>query len=100
MMKKEELKQEHAQLKERLARLVDEISSEEYYSLPDEEKALMTQQRTGMEMYLNSLSLRLWGGTGDCSYPSSLAWLLMSSMLMPSMSSQKTFPVPSGSEQS
>lgn len=91
------MKQEHAQLKERLARLVDVISSEEYYAMPDDEKALLTQQRAGMEMYLNALSLRLWGNTGDSMAPSSLAWLLMSSMLMPSLNAPKPFPAPAES---
>lgn len=84
---REKLEQEHAQLKERLAELVDFINSEEYYKQSDEEKVLISTQRSGMEMYLNALSVRLWGGNniGNPS-ASSLLPLLMSTMLMPSFS--------------
>lgn len=86
-MNREELKQEHAQLKERLAELVDFISSEEYYKLCDGEKQLIATQRTGMEMYLNALSVRLWGDTHSCNaMSSSLMSLMLSSMFLPSFS--------------
>lgn len=86
-MNKEKLEIEHAQLKERLAELTDFINSKEYYEQSENEKHLIATQRTGMEMYLNSLSLRLWGNdkTGNMS-SSSLLPLLMSTMLMPSFS--------------
>lgn len=86
-MEKEKLEQEHAQLKERLAELVDFINSEEYYKQEDVEKQLLATQRSGMEMYLNSLSLRLWGRNECNSSMSSMLPLLMSTMLMPSFSS-------------
>lgn len=91
-MNKEKLEIEHAQLKERLAELTDFINSKEYYEQSENEKHLIATQRTGMEMYLNSLSLRLWGNDkmGNMS-SSSLLPLLMSTMLMPSFSS----PTPS-----
>lgn len=84
-MNKEKLEIEHAQLKERLAELTDFINSKEYYEQSENEKHLIATQRTGMEMYLNSLSLRLWGNdkTGNMS-SSSLLPLLMSTILMPS----------------
>lgn len=86
-MEKEKLEQEHAQLKERLAELVDFINSEEFYKQDDVDKQLIATQRSGMEMYLNALSLRLWG-RNDCNPSmSSMLPLLMSTMLMPSFSS-------------
>ena len=86
-MEKENLKQEHAQLKERLAELVDFINSEENYKQNEVEKQLIATQRSGMEMYLNALSLRLWGKNECNPSISSMLPLLMSTMLMPSFSS-------------
>lgn len=87
-MDKERLEQEHAQLKERLAELVDFINSEDYYMLNDVEKQLIATQRSGMEMYLNALSIRLWGNN-QIGNPlsSSMIGLLMSSMMLPSVNS-------------
>ena len=79
--------EEHAQLKERLAELVDFINSEKYYKQDDVEKQLIATQRSGMEMYLNALSLRLWGKNECNPSMSSILPLLMSTMLMPSFSS-------------
>ena len=59
-MEREKLEQEHVQLKERLAELVDFINSEEFYKQNEVDKQLIATQRSGMEMYLNALSLRLW----------------------------------------
>ena len=86
-MNKEKLEQEHAQLKERLAELVDFINSEEYYKQNDVEKQLVATQRSGMEMYLNALGIRLWGNNQFGNPMSSpMIGLLMSSMLFPSLS--------------
>lgn len=86
-MEKEMLEQEHAQVKERLAELVDFINSEEFYKQNEVEKQLIATQRSGMEMYLNALSLRLWGKNDCPPSVSSMLPLLMSTMLMPSFSS-------------
>ena len=84
-MNKEKLEKEHAELKARLAELVDFINSEEYYKLPEREKTLVTTQRSGMEVYLNALSVRLWGESECASIsPSSLLPLLMTTILTPS----------------
>lgn len=81
-MDKEKLEQEQAELKVRLAELVDFINSEEYYKLDEREKMLLGTQRYGMEMYINSLSMRLWG---ERDVPNSSAMMggLLASMLMP-----------------
>ena len=86
-MERAKLEQEHAQLKERLAELVDFINSEEFYKQNEVEKLLIATQRSGMEMYLNALSLRLWGKNECNPSMSSMLPLLMSTMLMPSFSS-------------
>lgn len=86
-MEKKKLEQEHAQLKERLAELVAFINSEEYYKENDVEKQLIATQRSGMEMYLNALSLRLWGKNECNPSMSSMLPLLMSTMLMPTFGS-------------
>lgn len=85
-MEKEKFELEHAQLKERLAELVDFINSEEYYKESDAEKQLIATQRSGMEMYLNALSLRMWGKNECNPSMSSILPLLMSTMLMPTFS--------------
>lgn len=97
-MNREKVKEEHVQLKERLAELVDFINSEEYYKLGDSERQLISTQRTGMEMYLNALSVRLWG---DISSVNPLSSSLMSLMLSSMLSSSYGFPSsssPSGTE--
>lgn len=86
-MEREKLVNEHAQLKERLAELVDFINSEEYYKQSDCKKQLISTQRAGMEMYLNALSVRLWGeDNGTVPFSSSVLPLLMSTMFLPSFS--------------
>ena len=87
-MNNEKLEQEHAQLKERLAELVDFINSEEYYKQNEVEKQLIATQRSGMEMYLNALSLRLWGNNTYSQNISSILPLLMSSIMLPSFGTQ------------
>jgi hypothetical protein len=66
---------------------VDFINSEEYYKENDVEKQLIATQRSGMEMYLNALSLRMWGRNEYNPSMSSMLPLLMSTMLMPTLGS-------------
>ena len=81
-MGKEKLEREHAELKSRLAELVDFINSGEYYKLNEREKMLLGTQRYGMEMYINALSMRLWG-VADVPNSSMMMSGLLASMLMP-----------------
>ena len=86
-MNKEKLEKEHAELKERLAELVDFINSKEFFELNDVEKQIVSTQRSGMEIYVSALGLRLWGENArDASFPSMLP-MLMSTMLIPTLSS-------------
>ena len=57
----EKLKKEQAELKERLVEVIDLINSEEYFTLDETEKSLLMSQRVGMEIYLNSLTQRIYG---------------------------------------
>lgn len=57
----EKLKKEQAELKERLVEVIDLINSEEYFTLDETEKSLIMSQRVGMEVYLNSLTQRIYG---------------------------------------
>lgn len=57
----EKLKKEQAELKERLVEVIDLINSEEYFTLDETEKSLLMSQRVGMEVYLNSLTQRIYG---------------------------------------
>ena len=75
-MNKEKLTTQHAQLKEQLAELTDFINSEEYYKLPDQEKNVISAQRTGMEIALSSMSVRLWGDKTNTSFNPSMFGLL------------------------
>ena len=75
----EKLKLEQEQLKEKLHKLIDFINSEEYYELNINEKSLLSTQRTGMEIYLNALTKRIYGVTeqhGDSFLPLMLTSLL------------------------
>ena len=87
-MNREKMEQEHAQLKERLRELTDFINSEEYYKLSEAEKQLIAAQRSGMEVYINALSIRLWGkGNTNGAFSPSLLGLVTSLMFAPSFGS-------------
>lgn len=72
----EEMKQEQYGLKARLHGIIELVNSEEYYSLTDKEKALINQQRTGMELYLSCLTKRIYGDS-DSPDTNNLVWLSM-----------------------
>lgn len=78
----EKLKKEQAELKERLVKLIGFINSEEYYSLDETEKSLLMSQRVGMEIYLNSLTQRIYGAR-KADVSGSMLPLLMLSMFNP-----------------
>lgn len=86
----EELKKEQREAKEKLHELIELINSKEYFNLSPREKGLISQQRAGMEIYMNSLSNRLYNSE-DYSFDMSASMmmpLLMSSFMNgPSFSS-------------
>ena len=82
----EKLKDEQVDLKDRLVKLIDFINSGEFYTLDETEKSLLMSQRAGMEIYLNSLTQRIYGAKkGDPS--GSLIPLMLLSMFPPFQSS-------------
>lgn len=81
----EKLKEEQQELKERLKRLIDFMNSEDYFSIPEGERSLLSQQRAGMEMYLNALTNRLYSNVSYTGPDSSTLLTIMLGMLsMPS----------------
>ena len=87
-MNRKKMEKEHAQLKERLQELTDFINSEEYYRLSEPEKQLIAAQRSGMEVYINALSIRLWGKHGTSgAYSPSLLGLVTSMLFSPAFGS-------------
>lgn len=78
----EEQKKVQAELKERFVKLIAFINSEEYFTLDETEKSLLMSQRVGMEIYLNSLTQRVYGARKlDAS--SSIFPLILMSMFNP-----------------
>ena len=84
----DELKQEQYDLKAKLHEVIELINSEEFYSLTPREKTLITQQRAGMELYLNSLTKRIYG-SDDTFTSMNTIWL---SLLMGMISTPWTSP--------
>ena len=72
----EELKQEQYDVKAKLHEMVEFINSEEYYKLPVEKRSLINQQRVGMELYLGSLTKRIYE-SDTTTDTSNLIWLSM-----------------------
>lgn len=62
---KERLKTEQSEVRERYLRLVDKINSEDFYTFSERDRRLLTAQKLAMEMYLNILNMRLFGGDTD-----------------------------------
>lgn len=88
----EKLKEEQQELKERLKRLIDFMNSEEFFSLPEGEKSLLSSQRIGMEMYLNALTNRIYANVNapGFSNPSMLSLMLGMISLSPTIFSPST----------
>lgn len=78
----EKLKKEQADLKEKLVKLISFINSEEYFTLDETEKTLLMSQRVGMEVYLNSLTQRIYG-TRKMDVSGSMLPLMLMSMFNP-----------------
>lgn len=61
----EELRKEQYEAKAKLHELVEFINSEEFYTLSKAEQGLVNQQRTGMELYVSSLTRRVYGNPDE-----------------------------------
>lgn len=56
----ENLIKEQAELKEKMLKLMEFINSEKFYELSDNNKQLLKNQKTAMELYLSTLNMRLF----------------------------------------
>ena len=90
----EELKKEQQETTIKLQELVGFINSEEFYTLPEPERNLISQQRIGLELYLSSLTKRLYGTTATPD-TTNLVWL---SMLYGMLNISSSFSNPSSAE--
>lgn len=70
----EELKKEQYDAKAKLHELIEFINSEGFYSLSSTEKSLISQERTGLELYLSSLTRRIYGNPCEPD-ASNMIWL-------------------------
>lgn len=74
------MKEEQIYIKNKLAELTEYMNSEEYYSLPSNEKSNISIQKLGMEIYLKALNNRLYNKQESIDMTS---LLLMLPLLMP-----------------
>ena len=56
----EYISEEHKELKEKYAKLVDYINSDKFFSLSPNSKKIITNQKVLMESYINNLSILLY----------------------------------------
>ena len=56
----ESILEEHKELKEKFAKLVDYINSDKFFSLSSNSKKIITNQKVLMESYINNLSIILY----------------------------------------
>ena len=88
----EELKKEQYDAKAKLHELIELINSDEFYTLSATKKGLINQQRTALEMYVNSLTKQLYG-KDETPDASNFIWL---SMLYGMMNTSSSFDSTSG----
>lgn len=80
-MNKEKMIEEQKDLKGKLLELIDYMNSEEFFTLSEKEKALLNSQRSGMEMYLNALTNRIYSDKEKADFSGNILPLLLLSML-------------------
>ena len=66
---KERLVEEQEQLKEKFIKLVQFINSDKFFALSNNNKQLLQNQKIAMEMYLNTLNLRIYEDVDKISVP-------------------------------
>lgn len=76
----EELKREQYGLKARLHGVIELMNSEGFYSMELRERTLIRQQRVGMEIYLDSLTKRIYGKDELCGSTDTIWLPLLMSM--------------------
>lgn len=66
---KERLVKEQAELKEKLLKLMEFINSGKFYTLSDNNKQLLKNQKVAMELYLSTLNMRLFEDVDKITVP-------------------------------
>ena len=66
---KERLVKEQAELKEKFLKLTEFINSEEFYGLSSNNKQLLKNQKIVMELYLQTLNMRLFEDVDEIVVP-------------------------------
>ena len=79
----DELKQEQYDLKAKLHEVIELMNGEEYSNLTPREKGLVSQQRAGIEMYLDALTKRIYKSDVGASTNSMWLPLLMGMFATP-----------------
>lgn len=87
---KERLLEEHKQLKERLVKLIEFMNSEKYFAFDDNTKAVFNRQRTGMEIYLSALNIRVFGKPEEHNVLGDIMPLFLMNMIGSSYASNKS----------
>lgn len=85
------LKIEQVELKDKLLKLIDYINSDEFYKLSAGEKKLISQQRAGMEMYLDAVTKRIYGDEST-GIDSNSIWLTLIMGMLAIPSTPPPFP--------
>lgn len=76
----ERLVAEHAELKDKLVKLVIFINSEEYYKLSENNRKVLQNQKIAMEFYLNILNMRVYQNVDEIVVPDMAILGLMTGM--------------------
>ena len=93
-MKDSELIIEQAQAKEKLARLVDYINSNEYHSLSVNKRKAMLNRKVCLEMYLSTLNTEVFEDVDNIIVPD-MGWMgVMGYMLSGSIGFGSKFALP------
>ena len=72
----EELKEEQYDAKAKLHELIEFMNNEEFYTLSKAEQGLINQQRIGLELYVSSLTKRIYGKPEEPD-ASNMIWLAL-----------------------
>lgn len=93
-MKDSELITEQAQTKEKLARLVDYISSNDYYTLSPNKRKAILNRKVCLEMYLSTLNTEVFEDVDSIVVPD-MGWMgVMGYMLSGSIGYGSKFALP------
>ena len=90
----EDLKKEQYDAKAKLHEIVEFMNGEEFYTLSKAEQGLVNQQRIGLELYVTSLTKRIYGKPEEPD-ASNIIWL---TLLYGMFNANGTFGYPNSTE--